>query len=152
MKKSMNSFLSSLLQFTYSVFIILCTTLIFQGQGSPMLMTVDAAFAFNNKVSVPNNISKRKLCYDTSLPYSSQESTITAKNLVLIGGGHAHLQVIKAFNKKARPKDVHVTLIDMQSFASYSGMVPGEIYYNIYVLWMGGEYFFLTFEFDYYII
>lgn len=134
MKKSMNSFLSSLLQFTYSVFIILCTTLIFHGQGMPMLMTVDAAFAFNNKVSSPNNISKRKLCYDTSLPYSSQESTITAKNLVLIGGGHAHLQVIKAFNKKARPKDVHVTLIDMQSFASYSGMVPGEIYYNIYVL------------------
>ena len=47
------------------------------------------------------------------------------KNLVLIGGGHAHLQVIKAFHKKSRPENLNVILIDMQSFASYSGMVPG---------------------------
>ncbi len=49
------------------------------------------------------------------------------KHLVLIGGGHAHLQVIKAFNKKSRPSNVDVTLIDAQSFASYSGMAPGAI-------------------------
>lgn len=49
------------------------------------------------------------------------------KDLVLIGGGHANLQVIKAFNQQSRPKHVHVTLIDIQSFASYSGMVPGCI-------------------------
>ena len=49
------------------------------------------------------------------------------QNLVLIGGGHAHLQLIKAFNHKARPNHVNVTLIDVQSFASYSGMVPGCI-------------------------
>jgi len=49
------------------------------------------------------------------------------KQLVLVGGGHAHLQVIKEFNKKSRPKYLNVTLIDMQSFATYSGMVPGCI-------------------------
>ena len=46
------------------------------------------------------------------------------KHLVLIGGGHAHAQVIKAL--ASRPKDlIKVTLIDMQQSASYSGMVPG---------------------------
>ncbi len=53
------------------------------------------------------------------------------KKIVLVGGGHAHLQVIKAFNKRDRPKDWHVTLIDKSSFASYSGMVPGCVS-NIY--------------------
>mmetsp|Transcript_17453 Transcript_17453/g.26083 ORF Transcript_17453/g.26083 Transcript_17453/m.26083 type:complete len:539 (+) Transcript_17453:96-1712(+) len=47
--------------------------------------------------------------------------------LVLIGGGHAHLQVIKTFNKKSIPSNVKVTLIDKESFASYSGMAPGAI-------------------------
>ena len=46
------------------------------------------------------------------------------KHLVLIGGGHAHVQVIKALS--ARPAHrLHVTLIDQQPAASYSGMVPG---------------------------
>jgi selenide,water dikinase len=43
--------------------------------------------------------------------------------VVLIGGGHAHVQVIKAF--QSRPDNLNVTLIDLQSSASYSGMVPG---------------------------
>eukprot|EP00804_Cyclotella_cryptica_P004811 CCRYP_004899-RB/>CCRYP_004899-RB protein AED:0.18 eAED:0.18 QI:151/0.8/0.83/1/0.8/0.83/6/2248/608 len=47
------------------------------------------------------------------------------KRLVLIGGGHAHVQVIKALNSRTRPENIHVTLIDLQSSASYSGMVPG---------------------------
>lgn len=45
------------------------------------------------------------------------------KHLVLVGGGHAHAQVIKAL--KARSQNLHVTLIDAQTTASYSGMVPG---------------------------
>lgn len=48
------------------------------------------------------------------------------KRIVLVGGGHVHLQVIKAFNKKAR-QDWHVTLVDRNEKASYSGMVPGCI-------------------------
>jgi selenide,water dikinase len=54
--------------------------------------------------------------------------TTNAKQIdrvVLIGGGHAHAQVIKALNGKSRPKNMHVTLIDIQKAASYSGMVPG---------------------------
>jgi selenide,water dikinase len=49
------------------------------------------------------------------------------KHLVLVGGGHAHAQVIKALNKASRPKDMKVTLIDIETSASYSGMVPGCI-------------------------
>uniref|UniRef100_A0A7S3PD46 FAD/NAD(P)-binding domain-containing protein n=1 Tax=Amphora coffeiformis TaxID=265554 RepID=A0A7S3PD46_9STRA len=53
-------------------------------------------------------------------------STASPKHLVLIGGGHAHVQVIKAFS--ARPRErLQVTLIDQQYAASYSGMVPGCI-------------------------
>ena len=47
------------------------------------------------------------------------------QRLVLIGGGHAHVQVIKALNVQSRPINLHVTLIDLQSSATYSGMVPG---------------------------
>lgn len=61
------------------------------------------------------------------IPSKLQSQSNLNKHLVLIGGGHAHLQVIKAFNQQSRPKHVHVTLIDIQSFASYSGMVPGCI-------------------------
>lgn len=50
---------------------------------------------------------------------------LPTKNIVLIGGGHAHVQVIKALNFSTRPPNVEVTLIDIQSAASYSGMVPG---------------------------
>jgi len=47
------------------------------------------------------------------------------QRIVLIGGGHAHVQVVKALNKHSRPSNIHVTLIDLQSSAAYSGMVPG---------------------------
>ena len=58
-------------------------------------------------------------------------STSTSPNgksmqrLVLVGGGHGHVQVIKALNRLSRPASIHVTLIDPQESASYSGMVPG---------------------------
>ena len=52
-------------------------------------------------------------------------SSDTQKRIVLIGGGHAHVQVIKALNSHSRGKNIHVTLIDLQSEAAYSGMVPG---------------------------
>jgi len=54
-------------------------------------------------------------------------SSVVAKRLVLIGGGHAHVQVIKSLNQASRPKHLHITLIDSQKSASYSGMVPGCI-------------------------
>jgi selenide,water dikinase len=50
-----------------------------------------------------------------------------SQRVVLVGGGHAHVQVIKALNTRSRPKDMQVSLIDIQKSASYSGMVPGAI-------------------------
>ena len=47
------------------------------------------------------------------------------RHIVLVGGGHAHVQVIKALNAAARPPHVRVSLIEPQLAASYSGMVPG---------------------------
>lgn len=58
---------------------------------------------------------------------STSNDNSDMKHLVLIGGGHAHVQVIKALNARSRPKDLKVTVIDMQKSASYSGMVPGCI-------------------------
>eukprot|EP00571_Detonula_confervacea_P001707 CAMPEP_0172330682 /NCGR_PEP_ID=MMETSP1058-20130122/61530_1 /TAXON_ID=83371 /ORGANISM="Detonula confervacea, Strain CCMP 353" /LENGTH=525 /DNA_ID=CAMNT_0013047907 /DNA_START=122 /DNA_END=1699 /DNA_ORIENTATION=- len=52
-------------------------------------------------------------------------SDLPTKRVVLIGGGHAHVQVIKSLNAHSRPSHINVTLIDLQSTASYSGMVPG---------------------------
>ncbi|MEO6986115.1 MAG: FAD-dependent oxidoreductase [Paralcaligenes sp.] len=52
------------------------------------------------------------------------------KRLVLAGGGHAHLSVLKAL-AQAQPTDVEVVLITPSLFQNYSGMLPG---------WMSGHY------------
>jgi len=62
---------------------------------------------------------------DKSFVDCMQVQTPPKRRLVLIGGGHAHVQVLKGLNKKNRPKDMEITLIDSQRSASYSGMVPG---------------------------
>jgi selenide, water dikinase len=49
------------------------------------------------------------------------------QHLVLVGGGHAHVQVIKALNYASRPQHLDVTLIDMSITPTYSGMVPGAV-------------------------
>ena len=53
------------------------------------------------------------------------EEAAEEKHIVLVGGGHAHVQVIRALNAAARPRGVRVSLIEPQLSASYSGMVPG---------------------------
>ena len=46
--------------------------------------------------------------------------------LVLLGGGHAHLQVLR--NLATAPLvDVHVTLVSPSTELIYSGMVPGLV-------------------------
>ena len=49
------------------------------------------------------------------------------KRLVLVGGGHSHLQVIKGLNYASRPKDLEVVLIDVTDHPCYSGMVPSAV-------------------------
>jgi len=48
------------------------------------------------------------------------------KNLVLVGDGHAHLAVLKNFGLSS-PANVVLTLINRESFAAYSGMLPGLV-------------------------
>jgi pyridine nucleotide-disulfide oxidoreductase family protein len=52
------------------------------------------------------------------------------KRLVLLGGGHAHVHVLKAF-AAAKPADTAVTLISPYARQVYSGMLPG---------WISGHY------------
>jgi selenide,water dikinase len=46
--------------------------------------------------------------------------------LVLVGGGHAHVEVLRAFGRRPQP-GVCITLISRQRDTPYSGMLPGVI-------------------------
>ncbi|UCE85186.1 MAG: FAD-dependent oxidoreductase [Deltaproteobacteria bacterium] len=52
--------------------------------------------------------------------------TAEPRELVLLGGGHAHVQVLERWPRIAVP-GVRVTLIDPEPRAIYSGMIPGFV-------------------------
>jgi selenide,water dikinase len=48
------------------------------------------------------------------------------RHLVLVGAGHAHVEVLRAFGR-IRPKNVRLTVITREAASPYSGMLPGAI-------------------------
>jgi pyridine nucleotide-disulfide oxidoreductase family protein len=76
--------------------------------------------------------TKTRIISTTAMTMVSKKSTVlpsiiskeTKKRLVLVGGGHAHVQVIKGLNHASRPQNLDVILIDLTDHPCYSGMVP----------------------------
>lgn len=49
-----------------------------------------------------------------------------SRKLVIVGGGHAHVQVIRALAEQPEP-DLDITLVTDRLLTPYSGMLPGHI-------------------------
>ncbi|MSQ20005.1 MAG: hypothetical protein EXR39_10725 [Betaproteobacteria bacterium] len=60
------------------------------------------------------------------------------KRLVLIGGGHSHVEVLRAFGRRADP-NIELILVSPDRYTPYSGMLPG---------WIAGHYAFADCHID----
>ena len=62
----------------------------------------------------------------TAIQNTSQQTSVTDRHIVLIGGGHTHALFMKRWQQHPIPK-CQVTLISDQLHSPYSGMLPGLI-------------------------
>lgn len=81
----------------------------------------------NRNIGGPSSLQQQQQSQSSSSTrqQAQQHRRRQPKHLVLIGGGHAHVQVIKALRQRPDSLNWRVTLVDAQTSASYSGMVPG---------------------------
>lgn len=63
----------------------------------------------------------------TPSPQAAEEGRAEAvREIVLVGGGHAHVHVLKAFGSRPDPR-IRVTLVTKDLDTPYSGMLPGLV-------------------------
>jgi selenide,water dikinase len=93
--------------------------------GTALFLTIRRTAALSVTMLRPTLSSSSSSSLSNAPSTDTTHSNADSRHLVLVGGGHGHVQVIKALRN--RPSNLRVTLLDATDAASYSGMVPGCI-------------------------